>query len=664
MTARPKTSTRVATLLTKELRQNALALAALALTMPLAYAVVALGTAAAPDTVTPLMTHAVFLWGFVPLSGLVLGNRLVVLEYHGRTQLFVEALPVRRIEMVAVKYVMGLAILWAIATGELLVTTLLAARSEPIGPRFLGLMALRTTVFVFCAWSLLFAMGFLGRFRVPLYVGMLVVLFVLDSLTELEISRFPVFALVGQQLVLDRESMPWADLGWTFGLGMAWVATAATLALIDEGSVAESLARRMTFREKAVAGALFIAAMLATTVLEERRDQAPFAFRDQAVLRSRVVPLEIFYVREGARADAEALRARLEADLVELGTALGRGPGAGEHARMPAVRVALRESLDAETFETVGLAKNDGVLVRADFRRTSAWDAEGQRAFRAYLVREALREMTDGRAGFEPRAWVHDGFSRAWVDRDRAGACLEAPEGCPALLRALWATRGGRRVRARDLREWFRTRERDGEAVAWGLASSGVLVLGRDHGQAAVTALARRLYGRTPSRGTRELVREWLHPLPALFREAAGLHLDRFLDEWNTELDRLRTRAAVAAELARVPEAEADLVVERGEGRIRDLVAHVRLEGADPEGGEVVATMLHGEIGPFDRPLERHELRRDERVLAAEALESGAAELRLAGQYGPGVRVFAALELDAPALGCPVRVLAERRDVR
>jgi hypothetical protein len=78
-----------------------------------------------------------------------------------------------------------------------------------------------------------------------------------------------------------------------------------------------------------------------------------------------------------------------------------------------------------------------------------------------------------------------------------------------------------------------------------------------------------------------------------------------------------------------------------------------------------VATLLHKDLGPFDRPLDPHELRRDERVLDAEASRGGrGVELRLAGLYGPGVRVFAAIEIDVPALGCPIRVLAERREVR
>lgn len=665
MTSRSSAPARLATLLRKELRQHALALAGLGLVLPLAWGVAALANLGSPDSLTFLMAHAVFLWVFVPLAGLVLGNRLVVAEYHGRTQHFVEALPLRRLEMVAVKYALGLTLLLAVAAASLGATALVAARTEPIGGRFLGLMALRTAAFALCVWNVLFTMGFLGRLRVPIYVGMAVALFIVDALTELQLSRFPLFALVSEQLVLDRETMPWSDAAWTLGLAAAWAAAAVTLAVMNEGSVAESLARRMTLREKSIAGALLIAALLATTVLEERRERAPFAFRERAVLRSRTAPLEILYVSDAARGDAEALLARLESDLAALGTALGAG-GAGPHLKLPAVRVALRETLDADTFESVGLAKNDGVLVRADFRRTPRWESEGERAFRAFLICEALDEMTDERARFEPRAWVLDGFSRAWVERDRAAACLAAPDTCPHLLRALWATRGGRRVTAGELDEWLRTRERLGEPVAWGLAASGVAVLGARHGEAAVLALARRLFGRAAPRDTRALVDARLNPTPALLREAAGVPIERFLDEWNAELDRLRARPEVAAALARVPEAGADLAVERGQGRIRDLVARVRLGGgAAGEEEAIVATLLHKDIGPFDRPLDRHELRCEERVLGVEALRSArGAELRLPGLYGPGVRVFAALEIEAPALGCPVRVLAERREVR
>ena len=73
--------------------------------------------------------------------------------------------------------------------------------------------------------------------------------------------------------------------------------------------------------------------------------------------------------------------------------------------------------------------------------------------------------------------------------------------------------------------------------------------------------------------------------------------------------------------------------------------------------------LLHRDLSPFFRPLERHELRVEERVISEEEAHESA-ELRLRGRYGPGTLVFVALELESEALGCPLRVAARRTEVR
>lgn len=656
---------RIAALLEKELRHHIGTLVGLFFTLPMAYLMTLLGVVSSPDNITILTTHQVFLWVFVPLTGMVLGHRLVVVEYHGRTQLFVESLPLRRGEMVTVKYVLGLLIIMSVAIASLLFSSLFALGSEPLGARFMGLMTLRTMAYTFCVWSVLFSMGFLGRFRVPIYVGLVILVFALDTLTELELRRFGPFAMVDQQLVLERVMPPSGSaLATTLILGAAWVALAYAMALINEGSVAESLARRMTLKEKSAVGVLFIAALSATTVLEDRRQQAPFSFQEDEVLRSTTIPLEILYLHESALSDAEMLRDQVESDLSSLAQTLSRDEA--HEIELPPIRIALRESLDARTFEPVGLSKNDGLLVRANFRSSEAWASGGNRSFRAFLIREVLSELTDGRAEYEPKAWIHDGFSRFWADRDRLDACRQSPASCTPLLRALWATRGRRDVRDRQLERWFRTRERHGEDIAWSLAFSGLLVLEERHGREAVIALARRLYARSTPSDLRELVHERLNPMSVVFEAAIGVPYDEFLMEWNAELDRLRELSAVATALASIPEATGKLTIERDVGAIRNAVVRLDLRrhptgGPRPSGSSAVVSLLHRDLTPFDQLLERHELRREERLVQFDELTT---ELQLLGRYGPGMRIFVALELESELLGCPIRVLAERRVLR
>ncbi len=638
---------RVASLIEKELRQHAVIGVGLLLFLPFAYLMVLGGVHFSPDNITYLMAHTIFLWVFLPLSALVLGNRLVVAEYHGRTQLFVEALPLRRIEMVTVKYVLGLLVLLFVAVCSLGISSLVASRYEPLGAAMLLFMMLRTGAFVFCLWSLLFAMGFLGRFRVPLYIALLVVLVAIDSLTELDVWHFGPFELVSTQLALDREQLPIEALITTVALGAAFTMTAGILALLNEGSLAESLARRMTLKEKCAAGGIFVAAMIAITALDERREKQPFSFAREEVLRSDGMPLEIYFRSKSHLADAEALREVLETDLSELRTVLG-------WKELPPIRVSLWETLDGSTFERVELTKNEGALIRANFKIQPGWD---QRGFRAYLVEGALDGATEKRANFEPKSWARDGFSRYWSRRDVRTTCLDSPESCIPLLRALWLYREYGGPTRGQLEQWFRFRERHGDEMAGSLAFSGMLALERLHGPDAVPSLARSLFGRSPPLDTREVVHEWLNPMPAVFRDAVEVEWETFIENWNGELSQLSARPEVVAALESVPRATAHVAVERDEGAIRALAYRVRFSGRPPEGTQVA--LHHLALSPFDGPIERREL-----LAERHDVDEATASHRLLGRYGPGARVFVAVEIDSPTLGCPLRLLADRREIR
>jgi hypothetical protein len=78
-----------------------------------------------------------FLRYFAPVLTAVLCHRLVVLEYQGQTQLFLEGLPLSRTRMLVVKYLFGLGValgLVLLATG---LTLLVRAGVEPVDVRLL-----------------------------------------------------------------------------------------------------------------------------------------------------------------------------------------------------------------------------------------------------------------------------------------------------------------------------------------------------------------------------------------------------------------------------------------------------------------------------------------------------------------------------------------------
>jgi hypothetical protein len=635
---------RVAALVFKELREHLVAGIALFGLLFVALCFQLLFAAAGAQNMTLLQPYALYLWTFVPIAGVVLGNRLVVSEYYGRTQLFLEALPIRRWELLLVKFVLGLVVLQAAVLGALLISAVLSAKSEPVGGRFLWILSVRSAGFGLCLWSFLFVMGLLGKLRIPLYLMLGILLAVLSASTNWEPGRFGPFALAHlDTLPLEREVLPTGALLESLAVSGGCLAVAVGLGLMREGSVAEVLARPMSQREKSLAGIVVLGFMFALMVLDEKTTKDPFQFdEDDPVVRAEGVDVEVLYGEDDARPDAEALLAILARDVTELGDLLGRDD-------LPVLRVALRETLDGRTFEQAELEKLDGVLLRANFRRTAEWDELG---FRAYAVGRLLRAATAGRAEFEPQAWVVDGFSRWWAERNDA----TPPAARPSLLRALHATAGGSPTEA-DLGGWYRTRERLGLPVAEGVAASGFWSLQRQGGKLAVHGLAKSLYGEEPPEDARATLRDWSTPFPQRFLQATGLEHGTFLRDWGLDLQRLRAQPPVAAALAKLPQGQATLATATDVGAIRHLDYAFSFQRPPPPGTPIA--LLHLELGPHDELLDPRELRRQEHTWPSQGRES---RHRLT-RYGAGTRVFVALEVESPALGCPVRLLAERRAI-
>lgn len=649
---------RLIALLEKELRQHAVAGIGLFVCLAGIYGLILLGAMISESTVSLMEVHAAFLFS-VALGGMVLANRLVVAEYYGRTQLFVEALPLARWEVVAVKYFLGLTLLGLIAGSSLLVTALAALSREVIDARFLGIVAARSGAYLFFFWSFFFAMGFLGRFRLAIYGGILIALVLLEDQTAFEFQNFgPMVVQDPNTLPFERQTLPLRAILESLAFGAGWAALALGLALIHEGSVAETLARRMSQREKATMGILFVGLLFAIAVLEDRREKTPYSFsEEQEVLESAVVPLQIFYLLPENRDVAAALLSDLERQLEALAEELDRYD-------LPSVHLAYGPSLDPGIYDEATLQENEGILVRANFLSAEGWDPHD---LHAHIVGLVLDELTEGRARFEPKFWLRDAFAHWWsvrgaadggraADEDLGQACRD---GFPPLLRALWVTRH-EPLGADRLATWFRYREQHGEDPAAAVAYSGLRLLEEQEGRDAVLNLARQVFGRRPPEDVRELFYEWRHPMATIFEEATTLRWQTWIDTWNAELERLRStapcREALATVLAEVPDAVATLEVEPGEGAVRNLVFGLRF--VEPPPPSTLMTLLHNRLTPFDDELPRRDLRQVEKLWPAATREM---VWTLPGFYSQGSRAFLALEVESTVLGCPLRLYAERR---
>jgi hypothetical protein len=665
---------RLWTLLLKELRQNTVVLAVAALGLPIAWLFFMLGAFGAAATVSYMEIHANFLrFAFVPFAFAV-GNRLVVTELYGRTQRFLEGLPMGRFEPAFVKWTLGAAILLGVSVSSLVVSLAVASLREPIDAGFATSLGARTLVFTITLWSFLFMMGQLGKLRVPLYLVLGLVLIILASTTELELMRFGPFALVGQDLALSREGVPWAESATSLAIAAACLAVTVALAFVREGGVQETLSKPMSSRERAMVGIATCTILIVWTGLQPEAEPMPYQMSGEHVLRARSVPLVIGYGSEAGRADAERLLARLEPSLVALMPAMG-------WTALPEARVVLRGSLDGRTFENAALRAGDGALVRANFRETASPDLEG---LEAALVRGLLDDRTNHRADFEPQAWARSGFPLWWAHcgphrtpptAPALGPCtLSASRRALAQLALHASPEGGRGVDRARIAAWSRLREEENDRVAESLAGTGMVTLARLTGGAGPTQLANALFSRWVPDDSRVVLTTLLSPLPSRLRDATGVELDGLHAEWQADLVRDRSAPEVATLLGRVsPRPTATFTIAAREGSLRTLVFDVTVPWARTEG--VIVTVLTRVLAPFDTRVEAPDLRRDQFVLEAGAGTSvggGASagapvtrHIELTGRVSAGDRILVLVEVEDPAsgLGAPTRILAERRVV-
>ncbi|HEY0713153.1 MAG TPA: hypothetical protein VGF45_10795, partial [Polyangia bacterium] len=185
----------------------------------------------------------------LPAAALVLGHRLVVAEYYGRTQRFLEALPLRRGQEAAVKLLFGFfwLALWGLAT--LVAALALAAKTEPIEPRFAGLLAVRLLAYTAALWAAVFLFNVFGRLRLPLLVLAGFVLVLLTNAGGVDLQERGPLALVDPATyVVERNQLPRAALVGALLVTSACVALALLLVSLREGGIVEMLAKPLSTR--------------------------------------------------------------------------------------------------------------------------------------------------------------------------------------------------------------------------------------------------------------------------------------------------------------------------------------------------------------------------------------------------------------------------------
>ena len=227
-------------------------------------------------------------------------------------------------------------------------------------PRFIAILAARSVSAVWFAQSFCFLMGLTGRYRLALYLTMLLGCAFVAEHKALEFTRFGPVALLDSRFAYEREDIPWQALGVTWELILVFTLLEAGLSLVREGSVAALLAEKMSHREKVLIAALICGLMFAAATLSEKIKKAPFDLQNAAAAHEPGVNVKV--ASGTGKDDPESVRlARYVAtELAAMREYLGM-------KELPPVFIVRRRDLDANRYERGELAKSEGVHVHANF---------------------------------------------------------------------------------------------------------------------------------------------------------------------------------------------------------------------------------------------------------------------------------------------------------
>lgn len=542
------------------------------------------------------------------LSAMVTANRLFAREYSGKTQLFLEVLPITRARVMATKWLAGAAFQLGLVGVAWLITLQYMRRSEVITLEDAARALLACETFVLGVWSFAAMAGLLGRYRYVAWVSLATFFFALEGVWKVKPADAPLSRLLGEATAMARTPIPSSALLEVAFLIAGTLLAAVLLCLSGSGSIAATLARRMTARERVFLIAAGVVVLFLGERLREERELPPFDLAKAMRASSEGTVVGVMTTDDVDDERARELGERIVADVKTLDEALTL------ERRLP-VFILPQRGLDPTLTQRADLEGTEGVVVRA------APDVE--LAFlRSRVLHDLLTEESEYRAWKDDRHVLLDGFAAWWSAQD------EAP------VRERWWKRAAASrmpISRQSATRWEETSEQLGECV--GTATAFVLVdtLVELVGRERAIHLAGRLFSR-PRPGILAVMFE---ASPAALLREAGTDWDSLTAE--AERRRLEHRARFEAR----PERQARIELQDGG------VVQVRVSGA--ERWNVFFTKL----GPWSR--EQDNVRR---------IDARSELLRLPVTLGPGDRLFAAVDVDDPDLACPVRLEAQRLEAR
>jgi len=570
--------------------------------------------------------------GLVIVSGMVLPfvfvNRLVVSEYSGQTQFFLETLPITRVTIVLTKWMMGLTLM-LIPLLICFAIALYQAHSHAVitAPQ-LYWMSLRWFSFLLFVYSLTFAIAFTGRYRFVAWGALFFAALFVNEMAQLPLDRWPPLHLaLSDSVVYPHNEVPWFEIAATWILIATLLLATLLLSLSKEGSIIAGLYARMSNQEKVVLVIICVVMAAAVSQVEQRKPKPPFRLQQAMNSREDLPAVSVQHNASLNRDQAAQLSDELALTLKDIQAYL-------QLSALPAVAVIPDASLDADVFMLASMPQNDGLVVRAAINSTGF----DRSSFKSFVLRHVFEWYSNGHGVPEEQQWLLDGFIQWWlINNDSQKRQMT--------LRATVADQQFP-LQLNMLTNWMTTREQLGDcmsdAVAWGVVSN----LAERIDTSSFKSLMRKLFSERPKPDARY----WFEK-SELQKELTkvGVSMKEIVNDMQQKLQADQSKYAGAVDNLHL------LHVQFSANRMRGKNYEIKYDiGGSGKDNKEVFSIRYQELEPWQGELQATKLSR------VDALDSGVLPLTVQR----GARVFTATEMRSDALQCTVRAGARRWEVK
>lgn len=465
------------------------------------------------------------LWFFIlPMATLVLGTGLVATEFRNKTQLFLEGLPLPRWKMLAVKYLLGLGVVTGCTTFLLAGAWWMGRNAEVMTLNFALLLFTKSLGWSWFCWSVCFAHGFLGRYRIWVGVSLVIGLILIQQMGGVMITNFGPFDLISPRFAYERFVWPVEALWVTAALILVLTLAGFALGMVRDATVAAMMSEKMSKREKIVLTAMALAAMVAIGAIDEKQESLKPLNLPGSVDR-RQGPASVSAaaaVAVPSPAEEQALEAHATAVagmLAEVGAYL-------ECASLPPVYLVHRRDFIANQFEVDESKSPKRIIIRRNLLITSPSDTK----FESQILISVLGIHQLGRLSSDTRGWVLDGFAAWWPVRKIAKTPADFMK-----LQHLGEEPPVRTLRGDDLKNWLMTIKDLTPAQQSTLAGLGMIALG-EYGEQPRQRFLAKVLGYSAPMDARATLHDWFHPVSRIMKSTTGSDLESLARKWTAAL--------------------------------------------------------------------------------------------------------------------------------